>query len=381
MAVRIAAGIAVLALIGGSIFFISKSQSSGPEHAATTQQHPADAGSKLSFDLEDTVPQIDFDSIPEVIAEVDGKPIPRDEYVKELKFFQEMVKKSNQPIGKEYTEQIMNQILAKIVDSRMFIAQADKVGVKVAPEEVQASLEKMKSGFGDEAKFKEFMDSRGFTDQSLEEEMKKGMRIRALLDQEVATKIVVGEAEAKQFYDSNQDKFEARERVHASHILAMAHNPEDKEEDARAKAKAEAILAKLKGGADFAETAKAESDDKGSGANGGDLGFFAQNDMVPEFGEAAFAMKPGEVSGLVKSQFGYHIIKVHDKKPAGKIPFEEVRDNITQRLKMTRSNEAVMDYIDKLYTDMAVKVIDKDNKLGPITPKRKASAGAHPMPL
>ncbi|MDH5637557.1 MAG: peptidylprolyl isomerase [Nitrospinota bacterium] len=379
MAVRIAAGITVLALIGGSIFFIKMSQSSGPEKTATHQQQPGDTGSKLSFDLEDTVPKIDFDSIPDVIAEIDGKPLPKDEYVKELKFFQEMVKKSNQPIGQDYTDQIKSQILTKLVDGRMFLAQADKVGIKVDPADVKSSLEKMKTGFGDEAKFKDFMDSRGFTDESLFQEMEKGMRIRALLDQEVAKKIEIAEADARQFYDSNSEKFEAKERVHAAHILVMSNDSTDNEEDK--KAKAEGILAKLKAGADFAETAKNESDDKGSGANGGDLGFFAQKDMVPEFGEKAFSMKPGELSGLVKTQFGYHIIKVFGKKPAGKIPFAEVRDNIMQRLKMTKSNTAVMDYIDKLYIDMSVKVIDKDNKMGPITLKKNASAGAGHPPM
>ncbi|MDH5757532.1 MAG: peptidylprolyl isomerase [Nitrospinota bacterium] len=380
MVVRVAAVIAVLALIGGSIFFVKMSQTKGPDTAGIHQPVEGGANSKLSFDLEDTVPKIDFESIPDIIAEIDGKPLPKDDYVKELKVFQEMVKKNNQPIGQEHTQQIMDQILTKIVDGHVLLEKAKKEGITVDPADAASSLEKMRAGFGDEARFKDFMDSRGFTEESLMNEMKKGMQIRALLDQDVVGKVAVTEGDAMQFYNGNPEKFESKERVHASHILAMANNPQDAEQDKTAKAKAEAILKKLKGGADFAETAKAESDDKGSGANGGDLGFFAQADMVPEFGEKAFSMNPGELSDLVKTQFGYHIILVHEKKVAGKIPFEEVRDNIIQRLKTSKSNDAIFDYINALYVEMAVKVIDKDKQLAAIKPKVKAPAG-HDMPM
>ena len=126
---------------------------------------------------------------------------------------------------------------------------------------------------------------------------------------------------AMDIYRAETKRFEIVEEVKASHILVLS--TEDKAED-----KASNILDELKSGKDFVELAKAKSQDPGSGAKGGDLGFFTRGRMVKEFEETAFKMKVGELSGVVKSQFGYHIIKVTDKKEAGKQPFEQVRETL-----------------------------------------------------
>jgi len=143
--------------------------------------------------------------------------------------------------------------------------------------------------------------------------------------------IAVSDADLKKAYEDNKKDYE---EVKASHILiafkgspaAQKDKPEMTEE--QAKAKAEDIRAKIVAGADFAETAKKESDDTGSGSRGGDLGSFGRGQMVPEFEQAAFTAKPGEVTPVVRTQFGYHIIKVisHDYTP-----FEQVKGPIEKR--------------------------------------------------
>ena len=110
-----------------------------------------------------------------------------------------------------------------------------------------------------------------------------------------------------------QQQYSTPEQVRASHILLKTEG----KDDAAVKKQAEELLAKVKAGADFAELAKKYSEDEASKAKGGDLDFFRKGQMVPEFDKAAFAMKPGEISDLVKTQFGYHIIKVVDKKAGG----------------------------------------------------------------
>jgi len=379
MATRVAAAIALAALIGGSIFFVKISSNTGADDAVAAGEHETGKAAgekpKPAFDLkeidkkaEEAVPKFDFDAIPEVIAEIDGKPIKKDEYVKELKNFQEMVRKSGQPIGQDYLQEIKDQILAKVVDTNMLMMQAAKEGITVDPAEVTKSLDRMKASIGDEAKYKQFMASRGFTEDTVKEEIAKGMRIRALFDKVVAAKVQVAEKEAREFYDKNPDKFTAQERVRAAHILIMSNTKGD-EADNKAKAKAQAILDKLKKGEDFAATAKAESEDKGSGANGGDLGWFTKEEMVPEFAAAAFSLQPGKLSELVRSQFGYHIIKTFEKKPAGKSPFEEVKESLLRNMKMGKSNQAAMEYIDKLHKDLKVKSLGADGKLAPPKPR------------
>lgn len=138
------------------------------------------------------------------------------------------------------------------------------------------------------------------------------------------------EQRARDMYRAEAKRFEIAEEVKASHILILA-----KEENAEERINA--ILDELKTGKDFAELAKTKSQDQGSGAKGGDLGFFARGRMVKEFEETAFAMKVGELSGVIKSQFGYHIITVTERKEAGKQPFEQVRETL-----MTEANQKIL---------------------------------------
>jgi len=156
------------------------------------------------------------------------------------------------------------------------------------------------------------------------------------------------DAEVQKYYDAHKAEFE---KVHARHILIrvagspMAVRPGQKDlTDAEALAKAQEIRKKIEGGEDFAALARVESDDTGSGANGGDLGFFGHNQMVPPFEEAAFAMKPGELSQPVKTPFGYHLIKVEAKE--GKT-FEELKPEIEKRLRPEQAQKTMQDLQNK----------------------------------
>jgi peptidyl-prolyl cis-trans isomerase C len=156
--------------------------------------------------------------------------------------------------------------------------------------------------------------------------------------------VVISDADVKAYYDANKKDYE---QVHARHILIAPKGsqaaPPAKEgtkelTDAEAKAKAEEIRAKLVAGGDFALLAKSESNDTGSGENGGDLGSFGRGQMVPEFDQAAFAAKPGEITPVVKTQFGYHIIKVesHDYTP-----LEQIKPGLEKTLRQKKMQETL----------------------------------------
>lgn len=143
----------------------------------------------------------------------------------------------------------------------------------------------------------------------------------ARLDQINRPSDMVLEQRARDVYRAETKRFAINEEVKASHILILSTTE-------NAEAKAAEVLEELKAGKNFEELAKAHSQDPGSGAKGGDLGFFGRGRMVKEFEDIAFQLKVGELSGVVKSQFGYHIIKVTERKEPGKQPFEEVRDTL-----------------------------------------------------
>src|SRR5215472_1499437 len=147
------------------------------------------------------------------------------------------------------------------------------------------------------------------------------------------TKVVVPPADVERAYNDNIDQYSTAEQVRASHILLKTEG----KDDAAVKAKAEDILKQARAGADFGELAKKYSEDEGSAKNGGDLDYFTRGKMVPEFETAAFAMQPGQISDLVKSPFGYHIIKVTDKKVGTRRTLADMRQQLTDQLAYERA--------------------------------------------
>src|SRR5436190_7401184 len=166
-----------------------------------------------------------------------------------------------------------------------------------------------------------------------------------LIDVEaLRAKTIVPAADIEREYNNNSQQYETPEQVRASHILLKTEG----KDDAAVKAKAEELLKQARAGADFAELAKKNSEDEGSAKNGGDLDYFGKGRMVPEFDAAVFAMQPGQISDLVKTQYGYHIIKLVDKKPATTRPLAEVRQQLTDQLAYQRAQAQAADLAQKL---------------------------------
>ena len=157
-------------------------------------------------------------------------------------------------------------------------------------------------------------------------------------------KIVVPAADIEKEYNNNSEQYTTPEQVRASHILLKT----DGKDDAAVKAKAEDLLKQAKAGADFAELAKKNSEDTDSAKNGGDLDYFGRGRMVPEFDQVVFAMQPGTTSDLVKTGFGYHIIKLVDKKNATTRPLAEVRQQLTDQLAYQRAQTQAADLAQNL---------------------------------
>jgi peptidyl-prolyl cis-trans isomerase C len=212
--------------------------------------------------------------------------------------------------------QQVQQIVSNLYVRRALADDAEKQGLGKTPE-VQAVL-------------------RLARDKVLSDAWIEQVRERSRLPAQVA------EGQARSLYNAKPERFELAEQVQVRHILVAGDAPESK-------AKAEELLAQLKTGADFAELAKANSSDKGSGAKGGDLGYFSRGRMVPEFDKVAFALdKPGALSDLVKTQFGYHILRLEGRKPAGTKPYLEVREQLLAEVQDKAAQDAITAEADKL---------------------------------
>lgn len=176
------------------------------------------------------------------------------------------------------------------------------------------------------------------------EDFKKLTLISTLLEKEIEEKAKVTDKDLKDYYDANKKTFAANSQVRASHILVKT------EADARK------LLEQIKKGGNFANIARANSIDKGSAKNGGDLGFFSRGQMVPEFEKAAFSLKAGEVSDVVKTQYGFHIIKVTDRKEGNTVEFEKVKDVLAQKLTAEKQKQVFDNYVNDLKNSYKVEV-------------------------
>jgi peptidyl-prolyl cis-trans isomerase C len=205
----------------------------------------------------------------------------------------------------------------------------------------------IKQRFSSEDEFKKAISNMNLTEATLKAQIKQRLAIKKLIDKKIADKIVVTAVESKQYYTANQQLFKQTGEVRASHILIKLDPAADDAKKAEAQTKIKMIQQKLRNGEDFAELAKTSSEGPSS-VNGGDLGFFKRGQMVKPFEDAAFALKPNEISEIVQTRFGYHIIKVVEKKPDGTIGYEVIKKRLEEHLKQKKVQEEVGLYLIEL---------------------------------
>lgn len=169
----------------------------------------------------------------------------------------------------------------------------------------------------------------------------------------------ISDADVQAYYNQHQSQYQVKEQVKVRHILIAVPNGADSKTDAAAKAKAEDLLKQLKSGANFADLASKNSDDPGSKAQGGELGWLDRGRTVPEFDKVAFSLNPGQISDVIKTQFGYHILQVEDKKTAHLRPLSEVKSEIVPILEQQRTGAAEQTYASQLAADAKKNGLDK----------------------
>ena len=283
--------------------------------------------------------------LPEVVATVNGQNITKQQ-LQDL--FNAALKSSGAKNGDLNSQQQLGgytQLLQDLIMDKLVAEAASSE--KASDADVDAELAKIKGQFPDDKAFQEQISQAGMTPDKLKENIRTGLQQSRWMKSQVKTAEITDD-QAKTFYESNIKEFEQPETVKASHILFMVDPdaPADvvkQKEEAATKAAERAAT-----GEDFTKLAKELSEEPGASESGGDLGFFPKDRMVPEFADAAFAQKVGDISKPVKTEFGWHVIKVTDKKAAGTLPFDQVKAQVVAYLKSNNQREAVQAVLNKL---------------------------------
>lgn len=277
-------------------------------------------------------------SLPNPVARVNGVAIPAGDLEKAQNAFNKSPAAAQVPAGKE--KDVQKFLLNQMIGGELMYQLAQKTPLKDQDAQVEAAFTKLKARFKTDDDYKKGLQQQGLTEKELRELIRRNVVIENYVEQEIVPKQTVTDAEVKAYYDKNPETFSQPEQVRASHILITVDAAANDADKKKAREKAEGLLKQLQGGADFAKLAQ-ENSGCPSSKQGGDLGYFGKGQMVKPFEEAAWALKPGEVSGVVESQFGYHIIKLAEKKAAEKISFDEVKARIADSLKRQKVTEAV----------------------------------------
>jgi peptidyl-prolyl cis-trans isomerase C len=291
--------------------------------------------------------------IPPVVARVNGVSIERAEFERAVKMLEA---RAGGPVPAERRDEILRGVLDNLVTYHVLSQEAHRRELDATPEEVQARMAQVKQQFPNEQAFAAALKERNMDPKAFAENTKADLTVGKLMQAEAETAPLVGEADAKEFYDKNPDKFQQPEQVRASHIFKRVVPGATPAAKQKARSALEPVLKQVKAGSDFGQLAKTHSEDASAQA-GGDLNFFGPGQMVPEFEKVAFALKPGETSDIVESQFGYHIIKVTERRAGRTVPFAEAKGQIAEYLKQQRQQEKTNALVEQLKAKAKIEIL------------------------
>lgn len=254
-------------------------------------------------------------------ATVNGEEISRDELHERL------------------VDQYGQELLDSLITEKVIDQEAKKENVKVTQKEIDEEKAVYAESYGGEDALKQTLESSGLSMADFEEDIESYLATKKLLE----PRIEISEEDMNAYFDENKDSFAQEEQVSASHILV---------EDERT---ANEVIEKLKAGGDFAELAAEYSTDESNKDAGGDLGFFGKGDMVEEFEKVAFALEPGKISEPVKTEYGYHVIRVAEKQEAKEAVYEDVKEEVKNTLFETEMQTEYTAWLEEKFEEYEIK--------------------------
>jgi peptidyl-prolyl cis-trans isomerase C len=291
--------------------------------------------------------------LPPVLARVNGDDITRAEFEAAVRSLEG---RAGQSVPAEQRDEVYRGLLNDLIAFRLLKQEAERRQLQPSDAELNAALKELRGQFPNEAAFKQALAAQKMTLEQLRQETREKLVVNQLLEGEVGASVVVTPAEISGFYEKNPERFQQPEAVRASHILIGVAQDADESTRKTARARAEQVLKQARAGADFAQLARKHSNDS-SAERGGDLGPIPRGQTVPAFEEAAFKLQPGQISDVVETPFGYHIIKVTDRQAARTVPFSEVTGRIEEYLEQERRGEKARAFVEQLKAQGQVEVL------------------------
>ena len=291
---------------------------------------------------------------PLPVATVNDVTITQQNFDFELQQTIGQMAQRGQMIGEETLPMIRQSVLNRMIDEELLYQDSQAKGIAVPDQRIADELAGIKSRFPSEAEYNTTLNALKMSEDDLKTKIRRGLAIQQLIGK-LTTDIQVTDEEKKAFYDDNPAMFQTPEQVRARHILIKVAPEADEAQKKEALQKIKDLQKKVKGGEDFAALAEANSEGPSS-AKGGDLGYFGRGQMVKPFEEVAFALQTGEVSDIVETRFGYHLIKVTERREAGTVPFEDAKDRVGQNIRKDKEGQVVRSHLEGLRAKAQIEI-------------------------
>jgi peptidyl-prolyl cis-trans isomerase C len=251
-------------------------------------------------------------------------------------------------------QQLVSMATQRVVEQKLLAQEAQREGIQADELRVAEMMKQLEQQSGGRAGLESTLATRGSSIEQIEELVREMDLSRSYIATKIMPTVSVSDEELTAFYEENPETFRVPERVHARHIICAATADADEADAAAARAKAEAARERAIAGEDFAELAR-EISEGPTAERGGDLGFFPHSMMEPAFADAAFALEPGQISEVVRSNYGFHVIKVEEKRPAGIAPLDEVKEQARMAMEQRKAGAAVEEKLKALSESAEVK--------------------------
>lgn len=292
-----------------------------------------------------------------IVAKVNGKAIYEDQltpYVdKALKKFKKHGLQQQSP---DFLKHQKKKALEEVIAQEILYQAGESITILDVEEKINDKLTVMKNRYPSEEAFEASFKTKNLTKDDLKESVRRGLFIDEYLKKQGLQNPEVPEAGIKEYYEKNKGNFKREEHIRVSHILIKFDENANSEKREEARERAIKIRQEIAEGKDFSEMAKENSGCEKSAKNGGDLGYIEKGYMPPEFDNIAFNLKKGEISAVVQTKYGYHIIKVVDIKPEGLAPYDEVKDLIGKYLQGGIAKEKIASHIAELKEKAKIEI-------------------------
>ena len=290
---------------------------------------------------------------PEVIARVNGQPIPgRD--------LETIIRRELASIGNpewnalraEYRAELIYTNVTSLINTRLIYEKAVASGSKATDAEVDAEVQAITKSFSSDAEMNAALARQLLTRDTLKQKLEQDLTVAKYINS-LAQAVTVAPEDVSKYYTENPERFSHPNLIRASHILLLSEETPDL--DAQVKERAEGLLARAQKGEDFAKLAKENSVDA-TASEGGDIGYVTKEQLESDFANAVFSMSAGDIR-LVKSRYGYHVVKLTDKKPEGVAQLDEIREELTTAMKRDKAQVELANLVSQLQEQAKIEIL------------------------